>query len=153
MYRTGNEIQGMLIGGLVLFAVIAVLGIFGLSRVTGLPIMDLLDNAHPILIGPGLCLVVWAIERFEVPLPIRFDNTWPITIGAFWIGIHTLIVLKAESVGALPLLPVSVLSYTNDIYEDAKDLPWYASNFFCFAVFAVITAGGYWVRAKRNRYY
>lgn len=148
MYRTGNELQGMLVGGLILFAVITVLALVGLSRVTGLPFMVLLDNARPLLIGPGLCILIWCIESFEVPLPIRLENTWPVILGTFWIGIHTLIVLKVESTVSAP-----TLSYLNDLYDDPTELPWYAGSFFCWVVFAVIVAGGYWVRHKRNRYY
>lgn len=152
MHRLGSDVRDMMIGGLVLFALIAVVALFVLSSVTGLPLMSLVDNARPLLIGPGLYLVVWGIERFEVPLPLRFENTWPFILGAFWIGIHTLIVLKFESENTFKAIGESALAYTNDFY-DLPELPWYADSFFCCVVFAVIVGGGYWARYKRNRYY
>lgn len=141
MKRTSSALQGMLIGWLFLLVVIGGMALVGLSQLTGLTIRELLPHTQTLLIAPMLFFFVWVIEHFDVPLPFRVENTWPIILGAAWIGIHTLIVIKAGNLGA-----DSSAFYS----ENWDDLPWYAGNACRWVVFSAFVVGGYLVRNNRN---
>lgn len=145
--HTSDGIEVKVFGGLLLFAAMTVMALAGIAEVTGFTFWEVADHARALLFGPVLLLIVWVIEKFEVPLPIRLENTWPIILGAVWIGIHTLIVMKAES-------EVTVGMGLGEYYSDGwVDLPWYAGKACLFLVFAGIVIAGYVVRSKRNRNY
>lgn len=148
MSHSSTELQWMLIGGLVAFAVASVMAIVGISHLTGFTFWEVADNARPILIGPVLFVCIALIEKFEVPLPVRIENTWPIILGFVWIGVHTLIVMAAEKEGV-----AGVFSYPEAYPEDWVELPWYAGSACRWVVFAAVVGCGYWLRNKRNRDY
>lgn len=145
--HTSGGIEVRLFGGLVLFAAVAVMVLAGIARITGFTFWEVADHARALLLGPVLFVVVWMIEKFELPLPFRLENTWPIILGAAWIGIHALIVMKAQSEATAEL----GFSYTYP--DDLVDLPWYAGNACLILVFAALVTAGYVVRSKRNRNY
>lgn len=147
MSRNGNELQGMIVLGLLMFFGLAVLALIGLSNLTDLPFWDLASNARVLLIGPVLFIVVWLIEHFDVPLPFRLENTWPVMAATVWVGIHRLIVMKVEKAGA-----GGVLGYDDDYSAPWSDLPWYAHSWVLWVVFALIIAGGYVLRKRLNYY-
>lgn len=146
MRSSNSDLQWVLFGGLVVVG-LAVMGLVGISRVTGFTFWEVAENARALLIGPVLFAVVWLIEKFEIPLPIRIENTWPIILGALWFGIHTLLVMKAQQDGI-----ADILGYV-DYPEDWVDLPWYASSACLWIGFAGLVILGYVVRIKRNRGY
>lgn len=135
----------ILFGSLMLFIAVSVMAIAGISKVTGFEFWELMQHVRTLLIGPVLVIIIWVIEKLEVPLPFRFENTWPFILGAFWIGIHTLIAMKAQ-------VDLSGLYY--DGYpEDWLELPWYAGKACAVIVFAVLVTLGYVVRSKNNRHH
>jgi hypothetical protein len=146
MYRS-NE----LLAGWVLFLVIVIAGALYclklLADFTGLPFWDVLSNARVLLLGPVVLVFVIALERFDVQLPLRVENTWPVIAGLFWIGIHRLLVLKAEAGTPAHLFP------DNFDYPDSMvNLPWYAETWFLWVILLVIVIGGYMIRKSRNSY-
>lgn len=144
--QASGGIEAKLIGGLMFFAAMAVMALAGIAEITGFTFWEVADNARALLFAPVLAMIVFAIEKFEIPLPFRFENTWPFILGAVWVGIHTLIVMKAESDGT------AGLGFGSTYSNDWVDLPWYAGNACLVVVFAVLVTAGYVVRSKRNRY-
>jgi hypothetical protein len=140
--------QRVIISGFVLFLICALFSLVGIANLTGLPFWDVASQARVLMIAPVMLALVWLIEHMEIPLPFRLENTWPVIVAAFWIGIHTLIVMKAEQSGV-----VSILGYSMDIPTAWVDLPWYAGNWCRWTVFALILAGGYLIRSWRSDAY
>lgn len=118
-----------------------------LADFTGLPFWDVLSNARVLLLGPVVLIFVIALERFDVQLPLRVENTWPIIVGFFWIGIHRLLVMKAEAGTPAHLFPDDF-----DYPDSMVHLPWYAETWFFWITFLVIVVGGYMIRKSRNNY-
>lgn len=146
MYRS-NE----LLAGWVLFLVIVIAGALYclklLADYTGLPFLDVLSNARVLLLGPVALGVVIGIEHRDVPLPFRVENTWPVIAGLFWIGIHRLLVLKAEAGTPAHLFPDDF-----DYPDSMVHLPWYAESWSLWVVLLVIVFVGYMIRKNRNSY-
>lgn len=137
--------------GWVLFLVAVIAGALYclklLADFIGLPFWDVLSNARVLLLGPVVLVFVIAIERFDVPLPFRVENTWPVIAGLFWIGIHRLLVMKAEAGTPRHLFP------DNFDYPDSMvNLPWYAETWSLWVVLLVIVFGGYMIRKSRKSY-
>lgn len=144
MYRS-NE----LLGGFLLLLVVAIAGVLYcfklLADLTGVPFWDVANNAKILLLGPVTLVAVVVFECLDVPLPLRFENTWPVIAGFFWIGIHRLLVLKAEAGTPAAIFP-DEFDYPSSMFE----LPWYAHTWFLWVLFAVIVIGGYMIRKSRN---
>jgi hypothetical protein len=147
MSQSSNELLGLVIFGLFLFLLIGVGALVGLSNLTGLPFLDLVSNARVLLIGPILLVVVLVIERMEVPLPFRLENTWPVIAAVFWIGIYRLIVMIAEKDG-----PSGILGYDAGYSTPWTELPWYAESWFFWVVFVLIIGAGYAIRRRFSFY-
>lgn len=143
--HTSGGLEVRLIGGLVVFAVMALMLLVGIANITGFTFREVAEHARALLFAQVLFVVVWLIEKFEVPLPIRLENTWPFMLGAAWSGIHALLVMKAQSDG------VAGMGFGTPYPEDWVDLPWYAGNACLIIVFAVLVTAGYVVRSKRLR--
>lgn len=137
--------------GWVLFLVAVIVGTLYclklLADFIGLPFWDVLSNAKVVLLGPVVLVLVIAIERFDVPLPFRVENTWPVIAGLFWVGIHRLLVMKAEAGTPRHLFPDDF-----DYPDSMVHLPWYAETWFLWVVLLVIVFGGYMIRKSRNSY-
>lgn len=118
-----------------------------LADFIGLPFWDVLSNARVVLLGPAVLVFVIAIERCDVPLPFRVENTWPVIAGLFWVGIHRLLVMKAEA-GT----PAHLFSDDFDYPDSMVNLPWYAETWSLWVVLLVIVFGGYMIRKSRNSY-
>lgn len=118
-----------------------------LADFIGLPFWDVLSNARVVLLGPVVLVLVIAIERFDVPLPIRVESTWPVIAGLFWVGIHRLLVMKAEAGTPRHLFPDDF-----DYPDSMVNLPWYAETWALWVVLLVIVFGGYMIRKSRNSY-
>lgn len=112
-----------------------------------LPFWDVLSNAKVLLLGPVVLVFVIAIERFDVPLPFRVENTWPVIAGLFWVGIHRLLVMKAEAGTPRRLFPDDF-----DYPDSMVHLPWYAETWSLWVLLLVIVCGGYVIRKSRNSY-
>jgi hypothetical protein len=149
MTHSSNELQSMIIFGFLFLIVCVVLALVGLSNLTGLPFWDVASNARTLLLGPAVLLGVYGIERLDVPLPFRLENTWPVIAGFFWIGVHRLLVMVAEQKG-----PAGIVGYDYD-YDDAMpwgQLPWYAGSWCFWIVLILIVGGGYAIRKRLSSY-
>ena len=137
--------------GWVLFLVTVIAGtLFCLKLLAdfiGLPFWDVLSNARVLLLGPVVLVFVIVIERFDVPLPFRVENTWPVIAGLFWVGIHRLLVMKAEAGTPKHLFPDDF-----DYPDSMVNLPWYAETWSLWVLLLVIVCGGYVIRKSRNSY-
>lgn len=137
--------------GWVLFLVAVIAGTLYclklLADLIELPFWDVLSNAKVLLLGPVVLVFVIAIERFDVPLPFRVENTWPVIAGLFWVGIHRLLVMKAEAGTPRHLFPDDF-----DYPDSMVSLPWYAETWSLWVVLLVIVFGGYMIRKSRNSY-
>jgi hypothetical protein len=142
-----NEL--LIVWGMILAAVIvgALYCLNLLADFTGLSFWDVLSNARVLLLGPVVLVFVIALERFDVQLPLRVENTWPVIAGLFWIGIHRLLVLKAEAGTPAHLFPEGF-----DYPDSMVNLPWYAETWFLWATLLVLVVGGYMIRNSRNSY-
>ncbi|MCF5371959.1 hypothetical protein [Pseudomonas syringae] len=124
------------------FIAVVCLIFLGLTLLTGIGAHELIGSHRPIMLGPALVLAVWVIESKSVPLPYRFENTWPLIAAGFWVGICRVIVMKTEADG------------TPDILGHRMDLlgmyPWYAETWFLWAGLTVIICGGYFIRHRAS---
>lgn len=144
MYRSND-----LFGGLLLLLVVLAAGALYcfklLADLTGASFWDVASNAKILLLGPVAVVAVIVIERFDVPLPFRFENTWPVLAGLFWLGIHKLLVLKAEAGTPAHMFPDGF-----DYPSSMVDLPLYAETWFLWVILAVIVVGGYTIRSRNS---
>lgn len=144
----GSDYQGMLLLGVLALAGFTFFIIKLIANLTGLPFWDVANEARVLLIPPLLFAGVWMIERLEIPLPFRLDNTWPLLLAALWIGIHTLVVMKAVQTSG-----TGFMGYSSDLPASWLDLPWYASNWCRWLVFGFIVTGGYLFNVWRSNDY
>ena len=72
--HTSGGLEVRLIGGLVVFAVMALMLLVGIANITGFTFREVAEHARALLFAPVLFVVVWLIEKFEVPLPIRLGE-------------------------------------------------------------------------------
>lgn len=105
------------------------------------------------MIGPFLFMLVWVFGKIDFPFPARLENTWPIILGAVWIGIHTLIIMKAQNEGLPHVLSNQNVNSDAVFHSDDWDeLPFRAGNAARWIGFAFCVCGGYLARYfyKRN---
>lgn len=134
----GSDYPGMLLLGVLALAGFTFFVVKMIANLTGLPFWDVANEARVILIPPLLFAVVWMIERWDIPLPFRMNNTWPLILAALWIGVHTLIEMKTLQTSGTGFMP-----YSGAFSDPWSDLPWYASNWCRWIVFGSIVTGGY----------
>lgn len=154
MSRTSSELQGMLFIGLVMFLGLPVIALVALSELTGHPFSELFEHWRELMIGPFLFMLVWVFGKINYQFPARLENTWPIILAAFWIGIHTLIVMSAQKEGVNDVLGYANANFDSIYHSDDWDeLPFYAGNAFRWLVCALCVCGGYLARFWCNRNY
>lgn len=118
-----------------------------LADFTGLPYWDVFSNGRVILLGPIALGLVIGFEHRNVPTRFGFENTWPVIAGLFWVGIHRLLVMKAEAGTPRHLFPDDF-----DYPDSMVHLPWYAETWSLWVILLVIVCGGYMIRKSRNSY-
>ncbi len=146
MYRSNELLFGWMVF-LVILVAVSLYCLKLLADFTGLPFWDVLSNARVLLLGPAVLIFVIVLEHFDVPLPLRVGNTWPVIAGLLWIGVHRLLVLKAEA-GT----PAYIFPEDFDYPDSMVNLPWYAETWSLWVFFLVFVVGGYLIRNRRNNY-
>lgn len=153
MSRTSSEIQGMLFIGLVMLLGLPVIWLVGLSQLTGHSFFELSKHWSELLVGPYMFMLVWGVGKINSQFRGRLENTWPIILGAVWIGIHTLIIMKAQNEGLPHVLSNQNVNSDAVFHSDDWDeLPFRAGNAARWIGFAFCVCGGYLARYfyKRN---